>query len=208
MTVLLYFYDYDSWVITASLRNLHCDALFDLFQNYLPTTPPPLTTDQPLPTASPFQSLLTIALAVLGALRAQLRGDNDDDELFQLVQFFLDEKAVQGHDCFVSKQHLSPRQEENVRVLEHHGWVILIPGKNDEWQLSLKSLKLINVQIALEKPMSVFQRRDNIPLSALTLFELTIAARANGWVQQEKPHAIGRAALPPFVAGFFFALVL
>lgn len=145
---------------------------------------------------------ITSALALLGALQAQLR---DDDELFQLVQFFFDEKAVQGHDCVVSKQHLSPRQEENVRVLEDHGWVI--SGKDDEWQLSLKSLKLVNVQIALEKPMSVFQRRDNIPLSALTLFELTIAARANGWVQQEKPHAIGRAALPPFVAGFFFTLL-
>ena len=124
-----------------------------------------------------------------------------------LVQLFLEEKAVDGHNSYVSSMALSPKHKAALSILAEKGWM----RKSDEnsidasdgeaWQLTQVPLSKVQINMVLHFPWSVFARRAGIPLDQATCFELILTLRSQGWQEKSAKEVKKKKSQPPFTLG-------
>lgn len=117
-----------------------------------------------------------------------------------LIQLFLASKAVQGHTSFLSSCGMSPREESALKSLHEMGWVVPHNLDAGRWQLTIKPLEFIQVNMLLQFPWNVFQLRANLPLENATCFELVLMLQNSGW-EQLSAQIIQKKKVSPFTDG-------
>ena len=133
-----------------------------------------------------------------GALRNALPDPHQHD----LLQHFLDVRAVSGSNATFCSLGLSPEELTALRALATRGWVRQHPpGQDDIWQLTTKPLDHIKIQFGLQCPFSVFRRRANIPLENATAFELALELQASGFKHKESKSVRKKKSVSPLTSG-------
>ena len=139
----------------------------------------------------------------------QLRQALDTAPQRRLVQNFLEEKAVAGHNCYRVSKDFTAQETCALQKLVQGGWIQEYTCQDlpdaPAWQLTPQTLEKIRIHMQLQFPYNVFTRREHVALEHATHFELLLALKSQGFQEKSAEKVRKKKIHPPFTSGPFAA---